>query len=389
MRGHLGWLAAVASLLAGTGLLAAGPTGSMGSGARAAPQPCTGDYAAGPYRPARLRFGVTTGIEGNVGTHQIKVPPIDQARELAALRALRPPGDELVLRINRLFESAGDPGLRRARAIVARDARAGFEIELQVRYHPTPRQAGDIPRWLTYVRQVVDAFAGDSHVVAMTITNEANVTVSPNTSDGAYPGAEQALVRGIVAAHREALAHHDPQLRFGFTYAYRFGPVSDAAFFAGLRAGGAAFRRALGFVGVDFYPALIPGPAVALRPATLQMLGTVRRCFMRLAGLGTQVPIWITENDYPSAPATLGRQAAALRRIVSTIHGAARTFGVTDYRWFNLRDDRPRDPAGSGLLTVSYARKPAFAVLRSLVVRYGTHPRRRDDSLTRSWRIGA
>jgi len=36
---------------------------------------------------------------------------------------------------------------------------------------------------------VVDVFGPNPHVVAMTITNEVNVTFSPNTSDGAYTGA--------------------------------------------------------------------------------------------------------------------------------------------------------------------------------------------------------
>ncbi len=39
----------------------------------------------------------------------------------------------------------------------------------------------------------------------MTITNEVNVPVSPNTSDRSYQGAQQALVAGIEAAHAEAM----------------------------------------------------------------------------------------------------------------------------------------------------------------------------------------
>ena len=89
------------------------------------------------------------------------------------------------------------------------------------------------------MRHVVDAFGSNRHVVAMTITNEINLAISPNTSDGAYPRAEQALIRGIIAAHREAQRRGFTQLRFGFTFAYRFNPVTDAAVFTGLRSGGA------------------------------------------------------------------------------------------------------------------------------------------------------
>jgi hypothetical protein len=111
-----------------------------------------------------------------------------------------------------------------------------------------------------YVRHVVDVFGPNRHLVAMTITNEINLAVSPNTSDGAYPHAEEALVQGIIAAHQEAERRGFRQLRFGFTFAYR-----------------------------------IPS-------ATVQMLGTMRRCFMRLGGLGAGIPIWITESGYDTAP---------------------------------------------------------------------------------------
>ena len=60
---------------------------------------------------------------------------------------------------------------------------------------------------------------------------------------------------------------------------------------------------------------------------------------------------------------------------MGTIRGAARTFGVTDFRWFNLRDNISGTPAfaeTTGLLTDRYRRKPAFLAYRSLVRRFGT-----------------
>jgi hypothetical protein len=79
---------------------------------------------------------------------------------------------------------------------------------------------------------VIDTFSPKPGVVAMTITNEVNVNFSPNTSDGAYTKAKDALIEGIEAAKAEAARRHFRQLRFGFTYAYRFVPAEDAAFFA-------------------------------------------------------------------------------------------------------------------------------------------------------------
>jgi hypothetical protein len=66
---------------------------------------------------------------------------------------------------------------------VRRYTRAGFSVELQVRYHPPSGKAGDIPAWLAYVRHVVDVFGPNRRVLDMTITNEVNLNVSPNTSD--------------------------------------------------------------------------------------------------------------------------------------------------------------------------------------------------------------
>ncbi len=339
--------------------------------------PCSGDYAHGPYRATRsLRFGIDPEPAGTAGTTQGAAKPVNETKTLAALRALRPRGKELVLRVNRLFESSGAAGIRRFQRMIARYTRAGFDTELQVRYHPSTGEAGDIGAWTRYVRHVVDAFGANRHLVAMTITNEINLAVSPNTSDGAYPRAEQALVRGVIAAHREAKRRGFSQLRFGFTFAYRFNPVTDAAVFTGLRSGGRAFRQALGFVGVDYYPELYPGLTTPVPAATTAMMATMRRCFMRLGGLGARVPIWITESGYDTTPGkiTPARQRTALVQIVDTVKHAAATYGVTDYRWFNLRDNLSSTPAfgeTSGLLTDTYRRKPAFSAYRGLIARFG------------------
>jgi hypothetical protein len=339
--------------------------------------PCSGNYAHGPFKAARtLRFGIDPGLAGSAGAKQSAAKPVNETKTMRALLVLRPRERVLVLRVNRLFESDGQAGIDRFKRIVDRYTRAGFDTELQVRYHPSGRQVGNIPAWLRYVRHVVDTFGTNRHLIAMTITNEINLAISPNTSDGAYPHAEQALIQGIIAAHQEAQRRGFKQLRFGFTFAYRFNAITDAAMFSGLRSGGRAFRRALGFVGVDYYPELVPGRATPIPAATLQMMGAMRRCFMRLGGLGPAVPIWITESGYDTTPGsvTQTQQRAALVQIVDTIRSAAKTFGVTDYRWFNLRDNLSSTPAfgeTSGLLTDTYERKPAFLAYRRLIQRFG------------------
>ncbi len=351
---------------------------------------CTGDYGAvAPHAGPPLRFGVDPGVAGSVGGVQLPSTPDDTARDVAATSRLQPPGRVLVVRLNRLFWSGGDALLAQFQALVAQYTRAGQDVELQVRYHPGPGEEGDLAAWRAYVRHVVDTFGSDPRVVAMTITNEVNLTFSPNTSDGAYAGARDALIDGIEAAHDEAMRRGYDQLRFGFTYAYRFSPVDDASFFAYLGAhGGDAFLKALGFVGLDFYPGsvyppvMVPGDTYANEMA--QALGTLRRCFLPMAGIGAGVPIWITENGVPTgADISESQQADDLTQLVDAAQKYSGTFNVTDYRWFNLRDSTSSAVgslpgaattfATDGLLRDDYSAKPAFAAFRNAINALGQH----------------
>jgi hypothetical protein len=217
----------------------------------------------------------------------------------------------------------------------------------------------------------------------MTITNEVNIAISPNTSDGAYPRAMDALIDGIETAHTEAARKHFRQLRFGFTYAYRF--PDDPAFFSYLGAhGGSSFRRVVDFVGLDFYPGTIAppvlGPGESYRAAFAQAVATLRHSLMPRAHLGTRIPLWITENGVPTGSLSDRGQATALGQLVRAARAFSATFHITDYRWFNLRDSIPAPPAGSprpifafdGLLRSDYSAKPAFGAYRALIAGFGT-----------------
>jgi hypothetical protein len=356
------------------------------TGAAAASDPsCTGSYGgATPHSGPPVRFGVDPGIAGSAGGVQLPSVPDDPGKDLAALEQLRPPGKALVLRLNRLFWSDGSAGIARFVRTANADTKAGFDVEIQVRYHPPEGEAGNIPAWLAYVRRVVDTFGPNRGVVAMTITNEVNLSFSPNTSDGAYAGAKDALIQGIETAHDEAQKRGYKQLRFGFTYAYRFAPNDDTAFFAYLGAhGGPHFTAALGFVGLDFYPGTIYPPAMApgdtYRAEFAQAAGVVRDCFAPMAGIGARVPIWITENGVPTGVLSGAQQAAALQQLVQAAHDYSCTFNITDYRWFNLRDSTESPPAtligptfsSDGLLTSDYTPKPSFETYRNLIGRLG------------------
>jgi hypothetical protein len=327
-----------------------------------------------------LRFGIDPGLAGTVGNTQLDAVPDDPAKDRAAVRRLRPKNRVLVVRLNRLYWSDGNRGIARFKRLASAYARQGDEVEIQVRYHPAAAEDGNIIAWTKYVRRVVDVLGANPHVIAMTITNEVNVTFSANTSDGAYIRAPDALIAGIEAAHDEALKHHHRQLRFGFTYAYRFSPTTDAALFTYLRAhGGKRFRKALGFVGLDFYPGTIYPSTLAIgdtyRHEVAQAAGVVRNCFGRMAGIPAATPIWITENGVATGQLTAAQQASALRQLVTAVHAYSRTFGITDYRWFNLRDSVtggvPTLFMTDGLLRADYVPKPSFGVYRGLIEALG------------------
>jgi hypothetical protein len=95
---------------------------------------------------------------------------------------------------------------------------------------------------------------------------------------------------------------------------------------------------------------------------------------MPMAQIGPRTAIWITENGYPSSPAPRSEssQAAAVSATVQALcqHGAY--FGVTDYRYFNVRDNNSTGAglfSADGLLRDDNTRKPAYAALRGLIAR--------------------
>lgn len=336
-----------------------------------------------PARP--LRFGITPLLAGSAGAVQQPAAPEDPGKTAVALRALKPAHRRLVMRINRVFESDGQAGIRRAASLARRYARLGFQVESQVRYHPSSAQNGDMRAWTRYVRQVVSALAPNRSLVALTITNEVNFPVSSNTSDGAFKNALDAIVRGTVAARSALERRGRGDVALGFSYAYRFTPSGDESFWRGIGARSTpAFRAALDYVGVQLYPGLVyppaPMPGQTAGDATLEALALVRDCYMPLARIGRGTRLWITENGYAT---NLGRsearQVSDLSSTVRAVHRYSGTLGVTDYRYFNLRDNRANGTGlfdDVGLLRADYTRKPAYGAFRRLIGRYGARVRR-------------
>ena len=356
--------------------------GAPSAGAQAGGDLCLSADPPPVTEPAQaIRFGITPLAAGSAGATQTPPKTEDPAAALTELQRLRPPGRQLILRLNRMLMSDGEAGIQHFAGLVDQYAGAGFDSELQIRYHPSPADEGDMDAWKRYVVAAVDTLGSRRSVKALTITNEVNFPISPNTSDGSYAGALQAIVVGITAARRELNRLGRSDVALGFSFAWRWLPTSDANFWRQLGAlATPQFRHALDYVGLQIYPGLVwppVSPATSAGDDTVEALTLLRNCYMPQAGLGRKVDLWITENGYAT---NLGRteaeQDTALDATLDAVHRYSGTLGVTDYRWFNLRDN---DSAGTdlfsavGLLRDNYIEKPAFATYRSWIDSAGTN----------------
>src|SRR3954454_1269156 len=370
------------SLAAAILVLAAWPATAA---AQSSPCPPRTSAAGVPVKPGPdVRMGLTPAGEAGALGPKVPVKPIDQQHTYAALSELRPPGDApFVLRLNRLFWSDGQEGLRRFEQAVAGYTARGYLVELQVRYHPPDGHDGDVDGFLAYVREVVRRFGPNPRVVGLQVTNKVNFTVSPASSDGAYKNARQALVRGVVAADEEATRLGYGQLTIGFNWFYRTDPRSEDTFWRGLWSdGGERFVRAVDWVGLDTYPGTVFPPAEppgGERDGIVAALDDLRVCRMPLAHLGAGVPIHVEENGWPTGPGrSEERQVAALNDMVRAVDEFRGTYNVSDYRWFDLRDHNSSSDNFQhhyGLLRDDYSPKPAFAAYRDLVRARSLQPR--------------
>lgn len=374
-------LAALAALAVALTVALAAPVGdhavASGSG------PCLGDTSGDgvPQRPARpLRMGIgPAGRAGAVGP-PVPLTPIDQGKTLHALNRLRAPHEPFVLRLNRFFWSKGRKGIRHFQRLTRLYTKRGYRVELQLRYHPRPDQEGRIGAWVDFVRRVVREFGPNPRVVALQVANEVNFyEFAPDASDSAFEGARDALIRGVEAAHRLVRRRGFDQLRVGFNWAYRTDPAREADFWGYLRdQGGRQFARSVDWVGLDAYPGTVFPPAepptgTGYRDGMVNAMSVLRECFMPIARLGRDVPIHVEENGWPTGPGrSEAEQVRAMRQMVGAVRDFRGTYGVTDYRWFDLRDHNTSGPNFQqhyGLLRDDYTRKPAFGVYRRLVRR--------------------
>ena len=379
--GREAWIVPVAALVAA--LIAAGTLGSAVTHTAVAQDSCNGDLDAPEPKSGAppLVMGIYPGgLAGQVGP--AKPPkPEDGAKRLDALERLR--GDrEFAVHLYVKFSGHGKSDADNAR--IERELRdymsRGYLGELVVTYRPAARRGPpDVAEFVAYTREVVRRLGPDARFRSIQVTNEVTNDLSPDASDGAFPGARDALIQGVIAAKEEARRGGFDQLEVGFNWLYRLDPDREEKFWAYLgEKGGPEFLGALDWVGVDAYPGTFFPPVVqpgGERNSLVNAFSVLRECFLPLAKIPESVPLHVSENGYPTSPArTYEQQEAFLRSMVGTVSELRGNYNVTDYRWFDLRDGDSGDPDFGqqyGLMRDDYSPKPAFGAYRELVAALG------------------
>jgi hypothetical protein len=325
---------------------------------------------------APLRFGIYPwGGVGAVDAVAGARPDVPE-RSMAAVQALRG-SRSFVVHLYGEYTGTDDGAIDRLVSDARWWSENGIQVEMVLRFRPARASlaAGFVP----WVRAATTRLAALPGTVAVQIGNEANADGAPAASDGAYAGAITAIAKGVPAARAAADAAGRPGIAIGLNWAAGSAPCTTEPFWGALRAaGGRAFTRAVDWVGVDVYPGTWSAPSRTVPPTGVAVAATVTstlRCLRRrhlpAAGLGSKVTLTVAETGYPTA---VGRseaaQAAVLRSVVGAVQRVKVAYGVTDLRWFSLRDANTGSGQmenGYGLLRDDYAAKPAYDAYRAII----------------------
>ena len=353
---------------------------------RALPRRDRGGERRSPSPGPRLRFGINpAGTAGALGP-PVEPVPDSPGKTREALRAARARRGRAVLRppqpLLLVAGAAGDPPLHEAHRPLHAPRLPG---RAPAALPPAARAGGRTStRWVRFVRRVVRKFGANPSVRALQVTNEVNFyPIAPDASDSYYAGAREALVRGVIAAKREAERLGYDQLKIGFNWAYRTDPGREQSFWAELGALGGEPLRARARLG---RPRRLPGHGL---PAGRDARGGYRDGMVNAMSVAARV-LPADRRDPRRACRSRSRRTATRRssrraatpsrwrrcgRWSARSHEFRGTYNVTDYRWFDLRDHRTSSPNFQhqyGLLRDDYTPKPAFDGLRG--AGRGAHP---------------
>jgi hypothetical protein len=327
----------------------------------------------------RFVFGIYPGgAAGTVGPSG-PVAPENPALRMDALKRLRPPGRQFVLHVYASYTGANGAS---AAEQVGQDLRdygsGGFQTELVLSYRPADGGSpADVGGFVEFVREAIRSLGRLPGFVSLQVSNEANQGGSPNTSDGYYAGAKDALIKGVIAAKGEIRSDRVGKVQVGFNWAFAT-DGGEREFWRYLgHHGGRRFARDLDWVGLDAYPGTwgpaLSGPDVAAdaRRFMDRALHAIRVAYMPLAGIPHTLPLQVSETGYPTGPGRSdATQVTVMRAAVEAVYHARSTYNITGLRWFDLRDADSSSPSFEsqyGLMRDDYSPKPGFAAYRALV----------------------
>lgn len=318
---------------------------------------------------APLVFGIfPLGMAG--GPDGVAVGPPDDFEAIGrAVGELQGNGSALLPRMYVVW--SGPASTAAVSAQVAQLAGIGVPLDLVLCYRDP---GGDVPAWAAFVSGVVARHGRE--LAAVQVTGEPNLTWAGAAADGAFPGARDALVQGVLAgaaAKREAGA----SAAIGFAVIPDIDPAASG-FWAGVRdSGGAQFATAVDYAGIDIYPDVF-GPRISpddLPAVVERLLRDFRERDLATAGIAPSVPVRICENGWPTGPdRPEEQQAIVLERVVRTVHALREDLNITHWELFTLRDaDSSKNDLFHrfGVLRDDYSPKPAFHTLRRLISELG------------------
>lgn len=223
----------------------------------------------------------------------------------------------------------------------------------------------DMSHWKAFIRDMVRKYG--ARLAKLQVTEEANANLP--SLDGFYKHSRKALVEGIVAAKEEIRAL-GLQTIVGFNATPDFNP--EKKFWLEIASlASPAFYDALDYVGLDFFPDVFRPIAGEDLEGPIAGLITMFRADIEQAGIHGTIPLHITENGWPTSNnRTEQRQAVQLEKIIRIVYHHRKTFHITHYELFALRD------ADSGvqdlfyqfgILRDDYSPKPAFEMFRKII----------------------
>jgi hypothetical protein len=192
--------------------------------------------------------------------------------------------------------------------------------------------------------------------------------------DGGFENIEEALRTGILAARKEINNSQLP-IKIGFNAVPSFNPADNFWNIIGSNEF-EEFRKAIDYVGLDFYPDVFrpvaaDGEPNDLKQSVKNVLGYFRNVNLKTGNISSSIPIHITENGWPTGDGkTYERQANVIEKVIRTIYEIKDELNIQEYYLFGLRD---ADSSNTnifyqfGLLKDDYSPKPAFNIYRKLI----------------------